>query len=115
LSMVFYRLNLLAFIAHMILERGNRLYQRCLARTEDTPDHASICRMRCPRAEPDRSLQIRCWTSGRCSERAKYLPGRELLKLSVQGCAREESRLKCLLFYLSAWLRHDEFHGFHAG
>lgn len=30
LSMVFYLLNLLAFIAHMILERGDRLYQRCL-------------------------------------------------------------------------------------
>ena len=36
-------------------------------------------------------------------------------KLSVQGCAREESLLKCLLFYLSAWLRQDEFHGFHEG
>ena len=33
LSMVFYLLNLLAFIAHIILERGNRLYQRCLATT----------------------------------------------------------------------------------
>ena len=33
LSMVFYLLNLLAFIAHMILERGDRLYQRCLATT----------------------------------------------------------------------------------
>ena len=26
-------LNLLAFVAHMILERGDRLYQRCLATT----------------------------------------------------------------------------------
>jgi len=26
-------LNLLAFIAHMLLERGDRLYQRCLATT----------------------------------------------------------------------------------
>jgi hypothetical protein len=33
LSMVFYLLHLLAFIAHMILERGDRLYQRCLATT----------------------------------------------------------------------------------
>ena len=33
LSMVFYLLNLLAFIAHTILERGDRLYQRCLATT----------------------------------------------------------------------------------
>lgn len=33
LSMVFYLLNLLAFIAHMILARGDRLYQRCLATT----------------------------------------------------------------------------------
>jgi hypothetical protein len=33
LSMVFYMLNLLAFIAHMILDRGDRLYQRCLATT----------------------------------------------------------------------------------
>jgi len=33
LSMVFYLLNLLAFIAHMILDRGDRLYQRCLATT----------------------------------------------------------------------------------
>jgi hypothetical protein len=33
LSMVFYLLNLLAFIAHMLLERGDRLYQRCLATT----------------------------------------------------------------------------------
>ncbi len=33
LSMVFYLLNLLAFIAHMILERGDRLYQRCLETT----------------------------------------------------------------------------------
>jgi hypothetical protein len=33
LSMVFYLLNLLAFITHMILERGDRLYQRCLATT----------------------------------------------------------------------------------
>ncbi len=31
--MVFYVLNLFAFIAHMILERGDRLYQRCLATT----------------------------------------------------------------------------------
>jgi len=29
LSMVFYFLNLLAFMAHMILDRGGRLYQRC--------------------------------------------------------------------------------------
>jgi hypothetical protein len=36
-------------------------------------------------------------------------------KLSVQGCALEESLLKCLVFYLSAWLRHDDFHGLHAG
>ena len=33
LSMVFYLLKLLAFIAHVILERGDRLYQRCLATT----------------------------------------------------------------------------------
>ena len=33
LSMVFSLLNLLAFIAHVILERGDRLYQRCLATT----------------------------------------------------------------------------------
>jgi hypothetical protein len=33
LSMVFYLLNLLAFIAPMILERGDRLYPRCLATT----------------------------------------------------------------------------------
>jgi hypothetical protein len=33
LSMVFYMLNLLAFLAHMILDRGDRLYQRCLATT----------------------------------------------------------------------------------
>jgi hypothetical protein len=33
LSMVFYVLNLLAFIAHMILDRGDRLYQRCGATT----------------------------------------------------------------------------------
>lgn len=33
LSMVFYLLNLLAFIAHVILERGDHLYQRCLATT----------------------------------------------------------------------------------
>jgi hypothetical protein len=33
LSMVFYLLNLLAFIAHMILERGDGLYQRCVATT----------------------------------------------------------------------------------
>jgi hypothetical protein len=33
LSMVFYLLNLLAFITHMLLERGDRLYQRCLATT----------------------------------------------------------------------------------
>ena len=33
LSMVFYLLNLLAFVAHVILERGDRLYQRCLATT----------------------------------------------------------------------------------
>jgi hypothetical protein len=33
LSMVFYLLNLLAFIAHVILERGDRLYQRCIATT----------------------------------------------------------------------------------
>jgi hypothetical protein len=32
-SMVFYFLNLLAFMAHMILERGDRLYQRCVATT----------------------------------------------------------------------------------
>ena len=33
LSMVFYMLNLLAFIAHGILDRGDRLYQRCIATT----------------------------------------------------------------------------------
>ena len=33
LSMVFYLRNLLAFIAQVILERGDRLYQRCLATT----------------------------------------------------------------------------------
>ena len=33
LSMVFYLLNLLAFVAHVILERGDRLYQRYLATT----------------------------------------------------------------------------------
>jgi hypothetical protein len=33
LSMVFYLLNLLAFMAHALLERGDRLYQRCLATT----------------------------------------------------------------------------------
>lgn len=33
LSMVFYFLNLLAFIAHMILDRGDHLYQRCVATT----------------------------------------------------------------------------------
>jgi hypothetical protein len=33
LSMVFYLLNLLAFIAHGILARGDRLYQRCLLTT----------------------------------------------------------------------------------
>jgi hypothetical protein len=33
LSMVFYLLNLLAFVAHVILERGDRLYQRCLTTT----------------------------------------------------------------------------------
>jgi hypothetical protein len=33
LSMVFYMLNLFAFVAHVILERGDRLYQRCLATT----------------------------------------------------------------------------------
>jgi hypothetical protein len=33
LSMVFYVLNLVAFIAHMVLDRGDRLYQRCLATT----------------------------------------------------------------------------------
>jgi hypothetical protein len=33
LSMVFYLLNLLAFIAHVILERGDRLSQRCVATT----------------------------------------------------------------------------------
>jgi hypothetical protein len=31
--MVFYWLNLLAFIAYGILERGDRLYQHCLATT----------------------------------------------------------------------------------
>jgi hypothetical protein len=29
LSMVFYLLNVVAFLAHMILDRGDRLYQRC--------------------------------------------------------------------------------------
>jgi hypothetical protein len=33
LSMVFYLLNLLAFVTQVILERGDRLYQRCLATT----------------------------------------------------------------------------------
>lgn len=33
LSMVFYLLNLLAFVAHVILERGDQLYQRCLVTT----------------------------------------------------------------------------------
>jgi len=33
LSIVFYLLNLFAFVAHVILERGDRLYQRCLATT----------------------------------------------------------------------------------
>ena len=33
LSMVFYLLNLLACIAHMILDRGDRFYQRCRATT----------------------------------------------------------------------------------
>ena len=33
LSMVFYLLNVLAFVAHGILERGDRLSQRCLATT----------------------------------------------------------------------------------
>ena len=33
LSMVFYVLNLLAFIAHMVLDRGDRLYQCCVATT----------------------------------------------------------------------------------
>ena len=33
LAMVFYLLNVLAFVAHVILERGDRLYQRCLATT----------------------------------------------------------------------------------
>jgi hypothetical protein len=33
LAMVFYLLNLLAFVAHVILERGDQLYQRCLATT----------------------------------------------------------------------------------
>jgi hypothetical protein len=33
LSMVFSLLNLLALVAHVILERGDRLYQRCLATT----------------------------------------------------------------------------------
>ena len=32
-SMVFYLLNLLAFMAHMLLDRSDRLYQRCLATT----------------------------------------------------------------------------------
>ena len=31
--MVFYRLNVFAFMAHMILERGDRLSQRCVATT----------------------------------------------------------------------------------
>ena len=31
--MVLYVLNVCAFIAHRILERGERLYQRCLATT----------------------------------------------------------------------------------
>jgi hypothetical protein len=33
LSMVFSLLHLLAFIAHRILERGDPLYQRCMATT----------------------------------------------------------------------------------
>ena len=33
LAMVFYLLNVLAFVAHVSLERGDRLYQRCLATT----------------------------------------------------------------------------------
>lgn len=33
LSMVFYLLNLLAFMAHLILEQGDRLYQRAVATT----------------------------------------------------------------------------------
>jgi hypothetical protein len=33
LSMVFYLLNLLAFVAHVLFERGDRLSQRCLATT----------------------------------------------------------------------------------
>jgi hypothetical protein len=33
LSMVFYLLHLLAFMAQMLLERGDRLYPRCLATT----------------------------------------------------------------------------------
>ena len=33
LAMVFYLLNLLAFVAHVILERGDQRYQRCLATT----------------------------------------------------------------------------------
>ena len=33
LSMVFYLLNLLAFMAHMSLDRSDRVYQRCLATT----------------------------------------------------------------------------------
>jgi hypothetical protein len=33
LSMVFYLRNVLAFVAHGILERGDRLSQRCLATT----------------------------------------------------------------------------------
>jgi hypothetical protein len=33
LSMVFYLLNLLAFVAHGLLARGDRRYQRCLATT----------------------------------------------------------------------------------
>ena len=32
-SMVFYLLTLLVFVAHTLLERGDRLYQRCLAPT----------------------------------------------------------------------------------
>jgi hypothetical protein len=32
LSMVFYLLNLLAYVAHVIVELGDRLYQRCRAR-----------------------------------------------------------------------------------
>jgi len=33
LSTVFYLLNLLAFSTHVLLERGDRLYHRCLATT----------------------------------------------------------------------------------